>query len=102
MSMSEITRFQLKKLNELENEKDIAAFLTEKGVTGHRASPMRCPVANYLRGCAIDEFGDDSLEKVSLTGVHFHDHWCTTPCKVTEFILDFDNRLYPKLFAIEE
>jgi len=65
---------------------EVAQSLKDKGITGARRNPCHCPLANLIGGYVDNQEGFVGLEE----GFELN-----RPCR--DFVLAFDNGLYPEL-----
>jgi hypothetical protein len=84
----------------------VAATLTEAGVTGHPGRAGSCPVANWLRTtCGHDDW--NPIVDNATVDLHTDDELdlmfrAATPLAVDHFITHFDSGMWPHLEAPDD
>lgn len=84
------------KLAELDAMPNVAKYLLDIGMKGFQRDPYCCPVANYLKrtttaeGIAVSASAATSDEEL---------HLIEMPPRVSHFIRDFDEDVYPELIG---
>ena len=105
MYKRQVAEFVKGEVDDLETVWDIAEYLHDLGITGHREDPLTCPVARFLNVRLNEAFGSGYQTYVDADfvriedGYHEYEHIGELPLglKIQAFIVNFDKLEYPDL-----
>lgn len=84
------------RLNDLETAPNVARFLLQRGIRGWTGDPFCCPVATYLQHTTT---AADICVSSSLVTTDDDSYMVEVPPRVSCFIQDFDDLVYPELIG---